>query len=84
MRDLTARHWRHGRAQYFTCDPETQADIRRAWEAWTGPRNATMYIYVVEQHSGVAETRRQRYLAEEAASRQRIRAARTAQGELAL
>ena len=30
MRDLTAKHWRHGRAQYQACDAATREAIRRA------------------------------------------------------
>lgn len=84
LRDLDARHWRHGRAMYFACDPVTRAAIRRAWKAWRGPAKATMLIYVVEQHNGVSEARRKRYAAEQAAFVAKIRDAEDMQGNLNL
>ena len=84
MRDLAAKHWRHGRAQYHACDEATRTAISSAWDRWTGPRTPGMWIYIVESHNGVAEERRQRYRAEEAAFKQTLRVAVTAQGQLAL
>ncbi len=84
MRDLTARQWRHGRAQYQACDPVTHEAIRKAWAAWTGPATPVMFIYVVEQHTGEAKRRRQGYRRADAELRERIRAKTPAQGEMAL
>lgn len=82
MRDLTTKHWRKGRAQYQACDVQTQEAIRCAWAAWTGPANASMFIYVVEKHSGEAERRRQEIRARDAELRQQVRVGTPAQGQL--
>lgn len=58
MRDLDAKHWRHGRASYFACSPEVRALINAEWNVWRGPLRAGYYIYIVEKHSGEAERRR--------------------------
>ena len=58
MRDLFAKHWKHGRAQFSVTSPEVREVIRKAWRAWTGPRTPTNYIYVVEEANGVADARR--------------------------
>jgi len=72
IRDLDAKHWRHGRAMYQRATPEQQAAIRAAWLAWTGPRRPGYYIYVVELHTGVQEQRSLKFKAEERAMKQRI------------
>lgn len=61
MRDLEAKHWRKGRAAYFSCPPEMRARIAEEWNRWTGPANSGNFIYVLEKHSGEAERRRQHY-----------------------
>ena len=58
MRDLFAKHWRHGRAQFFAASPATRGVIREAWKGWAGPRTPTSFIYVVEAANGVAAARR--------------------------
>lgn len=58
MRDLFAKHWKYGRAQFFAASPEVREVIRKAWKAWTGPRTPTYFIYVVEERNGVAGARR--------------------------
>lgn len=84
MRDLAAKHWRHGRAQYHACDADTREAIRRAWAAWRGPLTPSMWIYVVEQHNGEAERRRERARASDAVLREQIHAATASQGQLPL
>ncbi len=84
MRDLNAGHWWRARAQYFGCEPDARHVIRRAWNAWTGPANAQMFPYVVEQHSGAAEARRQRVRAVDVVLRQQLHATVTTQTELEL
>lgn len=61
MRELDAKHWRKGRAAYFACTPEIRAQIAEEWNRWRGPLRATYFIYVVEKHSGEAESRRLHY-----------------------
>jgi len=57
MRELDARHWRHGRRMYFAQPETVRAVIRARWEAWVGPTSPTYYIYVVESVTGEGERR---------------------------
>jgi hypothetical protein len=56
-RDLMAAHWRHGRRQYFACNADLRQQIRQAWMIWRGPATPGYFIYVVEQHNGIAAER---------------------------
>ena len=47
-RDMIARCWRACRRDYFAADQETKARIRAMWSGWTGPRQASYYLYVVD------------------------------------
>lgn len=57
MRELDARHWRHGRRMYFAQPETVRAVIRARWEAWVGPTAPTYFIYVVESVTGEGERR---------------------------
>lgn len=72
MRDLQAKHWRHGRALYFAADPATRARIQANWLAWTGPAKPGYFIYVVEVATGAYEARAQRMREKYAALRRTI------------
>lgn len=60
MRDLDAKHWRHGRAIYFQADAPTRERIRAKWLAWRGPATPGYFIYVAEVETGQYEARAQR------------------------
>lgn len=57
LRSLYARTWRDARRQYFSCNPIIKKIIRDAWDRWAGPLTSSNFIYVVEQHNGVAKAR---------------------------
>lgn len=59
MRDLDAKHWRHGRRIYFAADVATRERIRAKWLAWRGPATPGYFIYVAEVETGEYEARAQ-------------------------
>lgn len=64
MRELYAGMWRQARALYFQQAPELQQQIRTAWAAWTGPRTATYFSWMVDTMSGEQARRLARIEAE--------------------
>ncbi|HEP8974325.1 TPA: hypothetical protein VDU83_006754 [Pseudomonas aeruginosa] len=88
MRDIDAKHWRHGRALYFAADEATRARIRADWMAWKGPAKPGYFIYVVEVATGAYEARMREGRERDRALRRRIAeelaAEAAAQGRLCL
>lgn len=72
MRDLDAKHWRHGRTLYFAADIATRERIRANWLAWKGPATPGYFIYVVEVATGEYEARADRARERNAALRRTI------------
>lgn len=88
MRDLEAKHWRRGRALYFSADLATRERIRARWLAWRGPAKPGYFIYVVEVETGEYEARAERMRRRNAELRRTIlvqlEAEAAAQGTLCL
>lgn len=57
MREMTARHWRCARRQYFASTPAQRDAIRSAWLAWRGPLTALYFQYLVDVETGVMQKR---------------------------
>lgn len=72
MRNLEARHWRRGRALYFSADLATRERIRAKWLQWVGPAKPGYFIYVVEVETGEYEARARLICQQDAELRQRI------------
>ncbi|WP_341743130.1 hypothetical protein [Azonexus hydrophilus] len=78
-RDRIAGWWRKGRRMYFAEPLDTRKKIMSAWREWTGPADATYFIYIVELHNGTLAARSSAMNAEHQAARERIVASRTRQ-----
>lgn len=78
-RDRIAGWWRKGRRMYFAEPIETREKIMSAWREWTGPAEATYFIYVVELHNGTIDTRSAAMNTKNQAARERITASRSRQ-----
>lgn len=52
LREFHARTWRTSRAIYFTLPADLRAAIRSEWQAWSGPRSATYFAWLVDVRSG--------------------------------
>lgn len=78
-RDRIAGWWRKGRRMYFAEPIETREKIMAAWREWTGPADATYFIYIVELHNGTIDARSAAMNAEHQAARARIAASRSRQ-----
>jgi hypothetical protein len=82
MRDLQALQWRRARVQYFACSVEVRAIVTDAWRRWRGPAQPGYFVYVLEQHNGVAEQKARQRDAERAALHARIERDLSAQAAL--
>jgi hypothetical protein len=84
MREMTARHWRCARRQYFAASPAQQEAIRAAWAAWQGPSTAGNFQYLVDVATGVMEQRSARMRARDAELRRSIAEQEARQGVLSI
>ena len=73
-RGRIASWWKKGRRLYFAEPIEVRQKIMAEWRAWTGPADATYFIYIVEIHNGTMATRDQAMKAATLAARRKARA----------
>lgn len=70
-RNRVAGWWRKGRRMYFAAPAEIRQKISAYWNAWTGPADATYFIYVVELHNGDMAARNEILKVRDKASRKK-------------
>lgn len=81
-RSLYARVWRESRRDFFAANNAQRAEIRNAWDAWTGPRTCMYYRYVVDLHTGIMAARSERFKRQQDNNRALRAAQRAAQHNL--
>lgn len=52
MRNFRANQWREARKLYFSCDANTRAKIKKAWQDGVYPADPTYLMYVIEKNNG--------------------------------